>query len=134
MHSEFNAARDADTHFLQIWILPSQQGIDPGYEQKAFAEADKRGRLRLLASPEGRDGSLTVHADASLYAGLFDGDELATLALPPGRLGYVHVARGALQVNGQALTAGDAVLLRGEPQVSLAHGRDADVLVFDLEP
>ena len=134
MHSEFNAARDASTHFLQIWILPSQQGIEPGYEQKAFTDADKRGRLRLVASPEGREGSLTVHADASLYAGLFDGNEQATLALVPGRLGYVHVARGALQVNGQALVAGDAMLLRGEPQVELARGDDADVLVFDLAP
>jgi len=134
MHSEFNAARDATTHFLQIWILPSRQGIDPGYEQKAFADADKRGRLRLVASPDGRDGSLTVHADANLHAGLFDGKEQAKLALAPGRLGYVHVARGALQVNGQALTAGDAALLRGESQVELAQGRDADVLVFDLAP
>ena len=134
MHSEFNAARDASTHFLQIWILPSQQGIEPGYEQKAFTDADKRGRLRLVASPDGREGSLTVHADASLYAGLFDGNEQATLALVPGRLGYVHVARGALQVNGQALVAGDAMLLRGEPRVELARGDDADVLVFDLAP
>jgi len=134
MHSEFNAARDASTHFLQIWILPSRQGIDPGYEQKAFADADKRGRLRLLASPDGRDGSLTVHADAILYAGLFDGSEQATLALAPGRLGYVHVARGTVQVNGQALQPGDAALLRGEPRVELAQGRDADVLVFDLAP
>ena len=87
-----------------------------------------------MASPDGRDGSLTVHADASLYAGLFDGDEQATLALAPGRLGYVHVARGALQVNGQALAAGDAALLRGESQVELTRGQDADVLVFDLAP
>ena len=134
MHSEFNAARDADTHFLQIWILPSKQGMHPGYEQKAFAAADKRGRLRLVASPDGRDGSLTVHADASLYAGLFDGNERATLALEPGRLGYVHVARGALQVNGQVLAAGDAALLRDESQVELTRGQDADVLVFDLAP
>lgn len=134
MHSEFNAARDADTHFLQIWILPSRQGIEPGYEQKAFADAEKRGQLRLVASPDGRDGSLTVHADASLHAGLFDGDEQATLPLAAGRLGYVHVARGALQVNGQALAAGDAVLLRGESQVALTGGRDAEVLVFDLAP
>ena len=134
MHSEFNAARDATTHFLQIWILPARRGIDPGYEQKAFADGDKRGRLRVVASPDGRDGSLTVHADASLYAGLFDGDERAQLTLPPGRLGYVHVARGTLQVNGQGLTAGDAALLRGESQLELANGRDADVLVFDLAP
>jgi redox-sensitive bicupin YhaK (pirin superfamily) len=134
MHSEFNAARDATTHFLQIWILPAQRGIEPGYEQKAFADEAKRGRLRVVASPDGRDGSVTVHADASLYAGLFVGAEQAQFALPPGRLGYVHVARGALQVNGQALAAGDAALLRGEPQVELAHGRDAEVLLFDLAP
>jgi len=134
MHSEFNAARDATTHFLQIWILPSQRGIDPGYEQKAFADAEKRGRLRVVASPDGRDGSLIVHADASLHAGLLHGAERAQLALAPGRLGYVHVARGALQVNGQPLAAGDAALLRGEPQIELADGRDAEVLVFDLAP
>jgi len=134
MHSEYNGARDSDTHFLQIWILPDELGIAPGYEQKAFAEGDKRGRLRLVASPDGRDGSLTVHADASLYAGLFDRDEQARLALGRGRLGYVHLARGSLRVNGQALQAGDAALLRDEPQVELAHGRGADVLVFDLAP
>jgi hypothetical protein len=134
MHSEFNAAPDATTHFLQIWILPTQQGIQPGYEQKAFADGDKRGRLRLVAAPDGRDGSLTLHADASLYAGLFDGDERAQMPLAPGRLGYVHVARGAIQVNGTALATGDAALLRGESHIELAHGRQADVLVFDLAP
>ncbi|HEU5294618.1 MAG TPA: pirin family protein [Burkholderiaceae bacterium] len=131
MHSEYNAARDA-THFLQIWILPSQRGIDPGYEQKAFRDGEKRGRLRLVASPDGRDGSLTLHADAKLYAGLLDGSERAQLTLAPGRLGYVHVARGTLQVNGQPLTAGDAALLSSEPQVELKAGSDAEVLVFDL--
>jgi len=134
MHSEFNGARDQQTHFLQIWILPSKLGIAPGYEQKAFAEADKRGRLRLVASPDGRDGSLTVHADASVYAGLFEGDEQARLPLAEGRLGYVHLARGSLRVNGQSLEAGDGALLRGEPRVELAHGRGAEVLVFDLAP
>ncbi|MCG3188588.1 MAG: Quercetin 2,3-dioxygenase [Burkholderiaceae bacterium] len=134
MHSEFNGARDQKTHFLQIWILPSQLGIAPGYEQKAFAEADKRGRLRLVASPDGRDESLSMHADASVYAGLFDGDENALLPLAEGRLGYVHLARGSLRVNGQALEAGDGALLRGEPRVELAHGRSAEVLVFDLAP
>jgi len=134
MHSEFNAAADKTTHFLQIWVLPSKLGIAPGYEQKAFAEADKRGRLRLVASPDGRDGSLTLHADARLYAGLFDGDEVARLPLAAGRLGYVHVARGSALVNGQALEAGDAALLDGESQVEVRHGRGADVLVFDLAP
>jgi quercetin 2,3-dioxygenase len=134
MHSEFNAAPDATTHFLQIWVLPSKQGIDPGYEQKAFADGDKRGRLRLVASPDGREASVTMHADARLYAGLFDRDEQAQLALAPGRLGYVHVARGTLRLNGQALAAGDAALLRGESAIELTHGSDADVLVFDLAP
>jgi len=134
MHSEFNAAPDATTHFLQIWLLPSEHGIEPGYEQKAFASDQRRGRLRLVASPDGRQGSLTMHADARLYAGLFDGRESAELALPAGRLGYVHLARGALQVNGQALEAGDAALLQGESRIELAQGRDAEVLVFDLAP
>jgi redox-sensitive bicupin YhaK (pirin superfamily) len=134
MHSEFNAARDANTHFLQIWILPAARSIEPGYEQKAFAEADKRGRLRLVASPDGRDGSVTVHADARVHAGLFDGAEQAELALAPGRLGYVHVARGALEVNGQPLAAGDAALLRDEARVTLRSGQGAEVLLFDLAP
>ena len=134
MHSEFNAAPDATTHFLQIWILPSERGIDPGYEQKAFSAAAKRGRLRLVASADGRDGSVTVHADASLHAGLFDGDERAELTLAPGRLGYVHLARGTLDVNGQRLSAGDAALLRDETRLVLSGGQGAEVLVFDLAP
>jgi redox-sensitive bicupin YhaK (pirin superfamily) len=132
MHSEFNAAANATTHFLQIWILPRERNIDPGYEQKAFNESERRGRLRLIASPNGSAGSLTVHADASLYAGLFDGDESAQLTLPPGRLGYVYAARGDVQVNGQVLSAGDAALLRDEPQIELSQGRGAEVLVFEL--
>lgn len=131
-HSEYNHAADRETHFLQIWILPSRSGIAPGYEQKRFDDADKRGRLRLVAAPDGRDGAVTIHADASIHAGLFDGDETATLALAPGRLGYVHVARGEVEVNGQRLGAGDAARLREEAQVALARGRAAEVLVFDL--
>jgi redox-sensitive bicupin YhaK (pirin superfamily) len=134
MHSEFNAAPEANTHFLQIWILPKAPGIDPGYEQKAFADADKRGRLRLVASPDGRDGSVTLHADASLCAGLFDGSEHAEMALARGRLGYVHVARGSVVVNGHQLAAGDAALLRDETTLALSDGHDAEVLVFDLAP
>jgi redox-sensitive bicupin YhaK (pirin superfamily) len=132
MHSEFNHAPQDVTHFLQIWIEPQHRGIDPGYEQKHFDAAGKRGRLRLVASSDGRDGSVTVHADAALYAGLFDGAEAATLALDPRRLGYVHVARGSLRVNGVALAAGDAVLLDGETGLQLDGGRGAEVLVFDL--
>ena len=134
LHSEFNHARDAATHFLQIWILPDRRGIAPGYEQKAFAEADKRGKLAIVASPEGREGSVTIHADAVIRAGLFDGDEAAELSLVPGRLTYVHVARGALEVNGQALAAGDALKLRDEPGLVLRGGQGAEVLVFDLAP
>jgi quercetin 2,3-dioxygenase len=132
MHSEYNHAPDGHTHFLQIWILPRQRGIEPGYEQKAFSAADKRGQLRLVASEDGRDGSVTVHADAGLYAGLFDGAECATRAIAPDRLAYVHLVRGALRVNGQSLRAGDALKLDGEPQLVLDQGRDAEVLVFDL--
>lgn len=133
-HSEFNHAADRQTHFLQIWIEPSQAGIDPGYEQKRFADADKRGQLRLVASPDGADGSVTIHADARLYAGLFDGAEAATLALDPARKAYVHLVRGRLTVNGQALATGDAALLSGEASLALTDGADAEVLVFDLAP
>jgi quercetin 2,3-dioxygenase len=134
-HSEYNHAADKTTHFLQIWLLPSRQGIAPGYEQKAFAEADKRGRLRLVASPDGPGhvpGSVTIHADASMYAGLFDDDERAELVLDAKRLAYVHLVRGELHANGQALAAGDAVRLDGETRLVLDHGRDAEVIVFDL--
>ena len=131
-HSEFNDAADKTTHFLQIWILPDRQGIAPGYEQKAFAAADKRGALKLVASPGGRDGSVTIHADASIYAGLFDGAEGAELALDNKRLAYVHVVRGGVSINGQALAAGDAAKLSGESRLVIDQGREAEVLVFDL--
>jgi redox-sensitive bicupin YhaK (pirin superfamily) len=131
-HSEFNHAANETTHFLQIWILPSERGIVPGYEQKSFSDADKRGRLRLVASPDGRDDSVTVHADASLYAGLFNGAEKAELPLDTRRSTYVQVARGSLKVNGREATAGDAVLLDQEPTLRLEDGHDAEVIVFDL--
>lgn len=131
-HSEFNHAAEQTTHFLQIWIEPNRRGIPPSYEQKSFSEGDKRGRLRLVASPDGAEGSVTIHADARVYAGLFDGDEQASLALSPGRKGYVHLVRGELQVNGQALAAGDALKLQDEPEIRLAGGSAAEVLVFDL--
>jgi hypothetical protein len=131
-HSEFNHAPSATTHFLQIWIEPNQTGIAPGYEQKTFADADKRGRLRLVASPDGADGSVTLHADASIHAGLLDGDETATLPLNPTRKAYVHVVRGTVHVNGQELQTGDAALLADENAVQLSGGHGAEVLVFDL--
>jgi redox-sensitive bicupin YhaK (pirin superfamily) len=132
LHSEFNHAKDAPTHFLQIWIEPNVTGIAPSYEQKHFAPADKRGRLRLVASPDGAAGSVTIHADARLYAGLFDADESAELAVADGRRAYVHVVHGSISVNGQPLSAGDAAMLVQEPRVTLGHGQSAEVLVFDL--
>ena len=132
MHSEFNHAKDQTTHFLQIWIQPNVHGIEPGYEQKHFDAASKRGALRLVASPDARDGSVRIHADAAMYAGLFDGAESAELALQPGRKAYVQVVRGQIAVNGQALSAGDAAKLDGEPRLTLAAGQGAEVIVFDL--
>jgi len=132
-HSEFNHAPADTTHFLQIWIEPNVRGIEPGYEQKHFDAASKRGTLRLVASPDGREGSVKLHANATLYAGLFDGGERAELALAPNRKAYVHVVRGSVEVNGQAVSAGDAAMLDGEPAVRLAGGREAEVLVFDLQ-
>jgi hypothetical protein len=131
-HSEFNHAPDQTTHFLQIWIEPNVKGIDPGYEQKSFAEAEKRGQLRLVASPDGAGGSVSIHADASMYAGLFNGSESAELALDPKRKAYVHLVRGALDVNGQRLQAGDAAVIADAERLTLARGDDAEVLVFDL--
>jgi redox-sensitive bicupin YhaK (pirin superfamily) len=132
LHSEFNHQQDAPTHFLQIWIQPDRRGIAPGYEERHFPEADKRGRLRLIASPDGAGGSVTIHQSARLYAGLFDGDERARLELDAGRRAYVHVARGTVSVNGRRLVAGDAARLVGEPAVELDGGEGAEVLVFDL--
>jgi redox-sensitive bicupin YhaK (pirin superfamily) len=132
MHSEFNHAQDRTTHFLQIWIEPNVTGIEPGYEQKSFADSEKRGKLRLVASPDGAQGSVLIHADARMYAGLFDGAEKATLSLDAQRPVYVHLVRGELTVNGKRLSAGDAAQLRGESQLTLADGQDAEVLVFDL--
>lgn len=131
-HSEFNHAPDQTTHFLQIWLLPEQAGLAPGYEQKAFDAASKRGQLRLVAAPDGREGAITLNADASIRVGLFDGEESAELALDPARLAYVHLARGELVVNGHALRAGDALKLDGETRLELAQGQGAEVLVFDL--
>lgn len=129
-HSEYNA-HDGVTHFLQIWIEPARSGLPPSYEQRRFPAAEKRGRLRPIAAPDGRDGSLTIHQDAVVYAGLFDGAESAQLALRPGRKAYVHVARGGIAVNGLALAAGDA-LKTDAATITLADAADAEVLVFDL--
>ena len=131
-HSEFNHAPDQVTHFLQIWLLPERTGIRPSYEQKTIAATDKRGRLSLIAAREPDGGAVRIHADASVYAGLFDGAESATLALDPARKAYVQLARGTLRVNGLALQAGDGLLVADEHELRLADGADAEVLVFDL--
>jgi redox-sensitive bicupin YhaK (pirin superfamily) len=131
LHSEFNQAQDV-THFLQIWIEPSVTGISPSYEQKHFDAASKRGRLRLVASPDGREGSVTIHQNAFLYAALLDGAHRATHKLQPGRRAYLHVARGKLTANGQPLEAGDALKATNTPEITLEKGEGAEVLLFDL--
>lgn len=132
MHSEFNHAPNDTTHFLQIWIEPNQRGVAPGYQQKSFADEAKQGRLCLVASGDGAQGSVSLHADARLYAGLFNGAECAALDLDPARKTYVHLVRGALTVNGETLQTGDALALSDESRLELVGGDQAEVLVFDL--
>jgi len=132
LHSEFNHAQDGVTHFLQIWIEPNVTGIPPSYEQKHFDAASKRGRLRLVASPDGREGSVKLHQDAFLYAALLDGADRAVHKLQQGRRAYVHVARGKLEVNGQPLEAGDALKAVGASEIVLEKGEGNEVLLFDL--
>mgnify|MGYP000464340503 CR=1 FL=1 len=131
-HSEFNHSADETVHFLQIWLFPDTQDIEPSYEETHFAPEAKRGQLRLIVSEDGRDGSLKIHQNARIYAGLFDGNEQARLELAPGRGSYVQVARGQVKVNGITLDTGDALQIRDEAQVTIENGRDAEVLVFDL--
>jgi hypothetical protein len=133
-HSEFNHSPSELVHFLQIWIIPDRTGIDPGYEQKHFDVAAKRGRWRLIAAGDGRDGAVTIHQDARIYAAIVDRGEQLVQPLARGRLGYVHVARGRTMINGVPLGAGDALKLRDEPQVKLDAGEPAEVLLFDLPP
>jgi len=132
MHSEFNHAQNQTTHFLQIWIQPDVRGVAPSYEQRHFTADEKRGQLRLVASPDGAQGSVSIHSNTRLYAGLIDGAEHAELTLAPARQAYVHLVRGTLEVNGQKLKAGDALQVRQESLLSLQSGQDAEVLVFDL--
>ena len=131
-HSEFNASKSEPVHFLQIWLLPAKSGIAPSYEQKAFGTEEKRGKLRLIVSPDGGDQSLTIHTDARVYAGLFGANERAELALAKGRHAWVQVARGKLSVNGRELAAGDGAALSDESLVRIEGLDDAEVLVFDL--
>jgi redox-sensitive bicupin YhaK (pirin superfamily) len=131
-HSEFNPSKEKGLHFLQIWIVPAEKGIKPSYEQKQFPEAERRGKLRLVASPRGEDGAITVHQDVKLYAGLLGAGESARHQVAPGRHAWIHVAKGSLELNGEKLGAGDAAAV-SEPGTLELKGRDAaEVLVFDL--
>jgi len=134
MHSEFNASREELVHFLQIWIVPDRKGVAPRYQQQHFTAGEKRGRLRLIISPDGDHGSLSVYQDVRVYAGLFDGDEQQALTLPAGRFAYVHVARGSIEVNGARLDEGDGARLRNPGQLQFARGDAAEMLFFDLRP
>jgi redox-sensitive bicupin YhaK (pirin superfamily) len=131
-HSEFNPSSEEGVHFLQIWIEPKFTGVRPGYEEKQFGDAEKRGRLRLIASPDGREGSVTIHQDAYVYASMLDGNDAVTHKVGPGRRAYLHVARGAVKANGWPLEAGDGVKIADEPAIELTDGREAEVLLFDL--
>lgn len=132
LHSEFNPSADEPVHLLQIWIMPGEQGLTPGYWQKMFADDDKRGRWCLLASPDAAQGSLRIHQDVRVSAALLDGAETLDYPVSAGRKVYLHVARGSLQANGHGLSAGDALMLSDEAQVSLKAGNNAEVLLFDL--
>lgn len=131
-HSEFNASSSEQAHFLQIWFLPNETGIPPGYEEKYFEDAKKRGRLCLIASPDGADGSVKIHADAKLFAGLIDGEDTVEYAVPKDQYIYVHVARGNVSLNKIPLAAGDGVSLMSETDLILNQGQKAEVLIFEL--
>jgi redox-sensitive bicupin YhaK (pirin superfamily) len=131
-HSEFNHAKDQTTHFLQIWIEPNVTEIPPSYEQKTIPSADKQGKLCLIASPDGLDNAVKIHADARVYAGLFDGSQSQKLDLDPRRKAYAHLVKGSLQINGILLTGGDALLIENEAELLISNGNDAEVIIFDL--
>lgn len=131
-HSEFNHSRSERVHFLQIWITPNIKGVEPRYQQVHFSDAEKRGQLRLIISPEGENGALSVYQDARVYAGLFNAAEQATLELAPGRFAYIHVARGAVTINGIRFDGGDGARMKDETRITIQDGHDAEVLVFDL--
>jgi redox-sensitive bicupin YhaK (pirin superfamily) len=131
-HSEFNPSRDKGVHLLQIWIEPNVTGVKPGYEEKQFGTAEKKGQLRLIASPDGREGSVTIHQDAYVYASMLDGKDAVKHRLAPRRRAYVHVARGSVKVNGAPLKGGDGVKIENESAIELKNAREAEVLLFDL--
>ena len=131
-HSEMNASDKEGVHFLQIWIIPDKRGHQPGYEQKAFSREERQGKLRVVASPDGRDGSVTIHQDATISAGLFEAGETTTHAIPKDRYGWVQVARGTVEIGGEKLTAGDALAAVGPGELKVSGVEDAEILVFDL--
>ncbi|MDE1186705.1 MAG: pirin family protein [Pantoea sp.] len=133
-HSEFNHSKADNVHFLQIWIVPAERGTQPGYQQVSVAESDKRGQLRLIVSPQGDEGSLSVRQDIRIYAGLFNGAEQQTFTLDADRYAYIHVARGSIEVNGVVFNEGDGARVRNETALQFANGKDAEVLLFDLRP
>lgn len=133
-HSEYNHSQSDPVHFLQIWIVPNARGAEPRYQQTHFSADSKRSQLRLILSPTGEQGSLEIRQDARVYAGLFDGEEQATLTLGSDRYAYVHVAQGQIELNGQTLTEGDGVRVRNEQVLTLANGKQAEVIIFDLRP
>ena len=131
-HSEFNHAKDQTTHFLQIWIEPNAMEIPPSYEQKTIPPADKQGKLCLIASPDGSGNAVKIHADARVYAGLFNGSQSQKLNLDSGRKAYAHLVKGSLQINGIPLSGGDALLIENETELLISDGNNAEVLIFDL--
>lgn len=131
-HSEFNHAKDQTTHFLQIWIEPNELEIDPSYEQQAIPAIEKEGKLRIIASPTGSDGAVKIHADATVYAGLFNGPQAATVQIDPKRKACAHLVRGTLTINGHQITGGDALLIENESKLEISNGVDAEILIFDL--
>jgi redox-sensitive bicupin YhaK (pirin superfamily) len=133
-HSEFNASQDDPVHFLQIWIVPNRKGVEPRYQQQHFDATEKRGRLRLIISTDGADGSLSVYQNVRVYAGLFDGAEEQRFELPADRFAYIHVAQGELTVNGQRFVTGDGVRVRDVREIEFSDGKNAEVLLFDLRP
>lgn len=133
-HSEFNHSDQNPVHFLQIWVIPSQAGVRPSYQQRRFADEEKRGKLRLVVSPDGREGSLSIHQDVAIYTSLIDGEEQVEWAQTASRKGYIHVARGSVKLDGYPLQAGDGVKVQGSTRLQLTEGSQAEVLFFDLPP
>lgn len=131
-HSEFNASPSEPVHFLQMWVLPARRGLTPGYEQRNFAKADRRGKMRLVASPDGAEGSITIHQDARLFDGILGAGESITQPLDPKRKGWLHVARGAVRVNDAALATGDGAAIEAEASLKIAAAKDSEILLFDL--